>query len=68
MAIRHRVTCPECGYVTFVKIGSTFKVPDEYVRQCKHPPEKRSTKEPRAEGADCPYLIAEVERVVYGRT
>jgi hypothetical protein len=42
--------------------------PDEYVKECKHPPEKRSTKEFRAKDADCPYLTKEVNRVVYGHS
>jgi rRNA maturation protein Nop10 len=63
-----RVTCPECGYTVSVSKGSGFKLPDEYVKKCKHPPEKRSTKEFKDRDADCPYLINEVHRVVYGHS
>lgn len=65
---KRRIKCPECGYTVSVSIGSTFKIPDEYVKKCKYPPEKRSTKEFKAKDADCPYLTAEVNRVVYGHS
>jgi hypothetical protein len=66
--MRHRrVKCPECGYTVTASNGS-FTPPDEYVKECKHPPEKRSTKEFRAKDADCPYLTKEVNRVVYGHS
>ena len=63
-----RVTCPECGYTTSTSIGSTFKIPDEYVKACKHPPEKRKTTEYKKEGAVCPYLIEAIDRDLYGHS
>jgi hypothetical protein len=60
-----RVTCPECGYTTSVR-GSHFNIPDEYVKQCKHPPEKRKTTEDKVKDADCPYLIEEINRALQG--
>jgi rRNA maturation protein Nop10 len=62
------VRCPECGFTTSVSIGSKFKIPDEHVKECKHPPEKRKTTEFKDKDADCPYLIDEVHRVLYGYT
>jgi hypothetical protein len=63
-----RARCEECGYTVTVSRGSPFNIPDEYVKECKHPPERRSTKEFKARDADCPYLIAAVERVLYGHS
>jgi rRNA maturation protein Nop10 len=47
-----RVKCPECGYTISASIGSGFKIPDEYVKQCKHPPEMRKTTKFRDKDAD----------------
>jgi hypothetical protein len=52
-----RARCEECGYTVTVSRGSPFDIPDQYVKECKHPPERRSTKEFKARDADCSYLI-----------